>query len=58
MSNWDYKVVEIKPNLVGTLKPQAVQDELAKHGRLGWELVTFSHPPMGTAFAVFKKEQR
>ena len=31
--------MEIKPNLVGQLKAQVVQDELTKLGKLGWELV-------------------
>ena len=56
MSNWDYRVVEIKPNLVGSLKPQVVQDELTKLGRQGWELVAFTQPPMSAAIAVLKKE--
>lgn len=56
MSNWDYRVVELKPNLVGTLKPQMVQEELTKLGRQGWELVTLSQPPMSAAIAVLKKE--
>lgn len=58
MSQWEYKVVEIKPNLVGQLKAQVVQDELSKLGKLGWELVAFTQPPMSGALAIFKKEQR
>jgi hypothetical protein len=58
MSNWEYKVVEIKPNLVGSVKAQAIQDELGKLGKLGWELVAFTHTPMSAALAVFKKEHR
>ncbi|HST43815.1 MAG TPA: DUF4177 domain-containing protein [Luteimonas sp.] len=57
MSNWSYKVVEIKPNFMGSFKPPEVEEELSRHGRAGWELVSFMQGPMTPALAIFKKEQ-
>lgn len=54
---WTYQVIEIKPNWLGSLKPQVVQDELNRLGTQGWELVSVTvGTPMGPAIAVLKKE--
>ena len=55
MSNWSYTVVELKPDLLGRLKPEAVEELLAKHGRIGWELVNVVYAFGTTGLAFFKK---
>lgn len=41
MSNrWQYRVVEVKANLLGQMKSAAVQDALGQLGAQGWELVS------------------
>jgi hypothetical protein len=57
-SRWEYLTVELKPSLWGTLKAEALQEELNRQGRLGWELVNVIVPMQGMASVlVFKREQ-
>lgn len=38
-------------------RPKDIQDELTRHGNLGWELVNLVFaPPLNTALLIFKKE--
>jgi hypothetical protein len=57
---WSYLTVEVKPNLMGIVKAEQIQDELTKQGQLGWELVNaislVSAPPFATSVLIFKKE--
>lgn len=57
---WSYLTVEVKPNLMGIVKAEQIQDELTKQGQLGWELVNaislVSAPPFTTSVPIFKKE--
>lgn len=54
---WNYLVVEIKPSMWGTYKPETLQEELNKHGKQGWELVNITMPtPLATGLLTFKKE--
>ncbi|MET0890310.1 DUF4177 domain-containing protein [Stenotrophomonas sp. SAM-B] len=57
---WSYLTVEVKPNLMGIVKAEQIQDELTKQGQLGWELVNaislVSAPPFTTSVLIFKKE--
>jgi len=59
-ARWTYLTVEIKPNLMGILQAEQIQDALTRHGQLGWELVNVislvSATPFTTAVAIFKKE--
>lgn len=57
-SRWEYLTVELKPSPWGTLKAEALQEELNRQGRLGWELVNVIVPMQGMASVlVFKREQ-
>ena len=55
---WKYLVVEVKTGLMGGFKLEALQEELDKHGRAGWELVNIVHatPTVSSPTLVFKKE--
>ncbi|WP_455948237.1 DUF4177 domain-containing protein [Lelliottia jeotgali] len=54
---WSYLTVEVKPRMMGIVKPKDIQDELTRHGNLGWELVNLVFaPPLNTALLIFKKE--
>jgi len=57
---WSYRTVEVKPNLMGIVKAEQIQDELTKQGQLGWELVNaiglVSASPFTTSVLIFKKE--
>lgn len=54
---WSYLTVEVKPSLMGVVKTKDIQDELTRHGNLGWELVNLVFaPPLNTALLMFKKE--
>lgn len=39
-TRWTYKVVEVKPNLIGHVKSATVQETLNQLGTQGWELVS------------------
>ena len=56
--NWKYLVVEVKTGLMGGFKLEALQEELDKHGRAGWELVNVVHsmPGYSSPTLLFKKE--
>ena len=56
---WKYLVVEVKTGMMGGFKMEALQEELDKHGRAGWELVNVVHafPTMSSPTLIFKKEQ-
>lgn len=56
--HWKYLVVKVPTGLMGGLKPEALQEELDKHGRAGWELVNLIHatPTVASPTLVFKKE--
>lgn len=54
---WSYQVVEFKPSLMGSFKPEAMQAELNRQGNLGWELVNIIvTAPMAPVQMVFKRE--
>ncbi len=53
---WTYKVVEIKPGIMGGFKAEAMEETLNAMGLKGWELVNVAVTgPMMAALAVFKK---
>jgi hypothetical protein len=54
---WNYQTIEIKTGLLNN-RPSvdAIQQELTRHGNLGWELVNIVALPMSPALLVFKKE--
>lgn len=58
-TQWKYLVVELKTTLMGSFKTEALQEELDKQGRLGWELVNVVHatPTVSTPTLIFKKSQ-
>lgn len=54
---WDYQVIEIKPDIFGSIKPDKMQAELKRLGAQGWELVsTHQGSAVTAAIAVFKRE--
>lgn len=55
---WTYLLVEVKTSMAGGFKLDALQEELDKHGRAGWELVNVVHatPTFSAPTLVFKKE--
>ena len=57
-TRWSYLVVEVKTSLMGSFKIDALQEELDKHGRAGWELVNIVHatPTVSSPTLIFKKE--
>lgn len=56
--NWKYLMVEVKTGLMGGFKHEALQEELDKQGRNGWELVNVVHatPTVSSPTLIFKKE--
>ena len=57
---WNYLTIEVKPNLMGIVNAEQIQQELTRQGHLGWELVNaislVSAPPFTTTVLLFKKE--
>jgi len=52
---WEYLTVEVKPGLMG-LRREAIQEELDKAGRNGWELVSLTTLAGAyTALLAFKR---
>ncbi|SEK79299.1 protein of unknown function [Pseudoxanthomonas sp. GM95] len=55
---WSYQTVEVKPTLMGGLKTELIQEELTRHGNLGWELVNvIAAAPMTPVVLIFKRPQ-
>ncbi len=56
-TQWKYLDVELKNTLMGSFKMEALQGELDKHGRLGWEPVNvdYATPLVFTPTLIFKK---
>ncbi|MCW4454905.1 DUF4177 domain-containing protein [Flavobacterium sp. MXW15] len=54
---WKYLVIEAKTGIWGSFKAETLQEELDKHGRLGWELVNVVHatPTLSSPTLIFKK---
>lgn len=57
-TKWNYLVIELKTGLMGGFKLEALQEELDKQGRNGWELVNVVHatPTVSSPTLIFKKE--
>ncbi|WP_083487690.1 DUF4177 domain-containing protein [Pseudoxanthomonas dokdonensis] len=53
---WEYQVIEVKPGMLGGFRADAIQEELTRHGKLGWELVNLVSHPMQMSLLVFKRE--
>ena len=55
---WQYLVVNVETGLMGGFKLEALQEELDKQGRNGWELVNVVHatPTVSSPTLIFKKE--
>ncbi|MDC0744865.1 hypothetical protein [Polyangium mundeleinium] len=57
-SRWSHQLIEWKPSLMGHFKPEAMQEDLHRQGKLGWERVPIIVPaPIAPAMMVFKKAQ-
>lgn len=56
-TQWRYLVVEVKTTMLGSFRPEQLQEELDKHGRLGWELVNMVHatPTVSSPTLLFKR---
>ena len=53
---WQYVTVEVKPTWRG-LDATKIQEQLNRHGQLGWELVNAIYPgTMHPVMLFFKKE--
>ncbi len=57
-TQWKYLVVKVKTGMLGDFKLETLQEELDRHGRLGWELVNVVHatPTISSPTLIFKKE--
>lgn len=57
-TKWNYLVIELKTSLMGGFKLEALQEELDRQGRNGWELVNVVHatPTVSSPTLIFKKE--
>ncbi|HRO63437.1 DUF4177 domain-containing protein [Thermomonas sp.] len=57
-TKWNYLVIELKTGLMGGFKLEALQEELDRQGRNGWELVNVVHatPTVSSPTLIFKKE--
>jgi hypothetical protein len=58
VDRWKYNVARVKANpFTGTLRAEALQEELERHGNQGWELVQIvrSQGGWGCAQLIFKK---
>lgn len=55
---WQYLVLELKTGLMGGFRLEALQEELDRQGRAGWELVNVVHatPTVSSPTLIFKKE--
>lgn len=55
---WKYLVVKLDTSVFGGFKMEALQEELDKHGRAGWELVNVVHsmPGYSSPTLLFKRE--
>ncbi len=55
---WKYLVVKADTGMWGTFTPEDLQEQLDKHGRLGWELVNVVHsmPGYSSPTLIFKRE--
>ncbi|WP_447730727.1 DUF4177 domain-containing protein [Pseudoxanthomonas suwonensis] len=56
-TQWRYLVVEVKTTMLGSFRLEQLQEELDKHGRLGWELVNMVHatPTVSSPTLLFKR---
>lgn len=55
---WSYLAVEVATSLMGGLKTNLLQEELTRHGNLGWELVNvIVATPVKPVVLVFKRPQ-
>ncbi|KAF1702461.1 DUF4177 domain-containing protein [Pseudoxanthomonas suwonensis] len=56
-TQWKYLVVEVKTTMLGSFRLEQLQEELDKHGRLGWELVNMVHatPTVSSPTLLFKR---
>jgi len=56
-TQWRYLAVELKTGMLGGYKVEQLQEELERHGRLGWELVNVIHstPTVASPVLVFKR---
>ena len=53
---WHYKVQEIKPSFLGSIKPAEIEERLQALGMQGWELVNAVHAtPMGPTLLFLKR---
>lgn len=53
---WQYKVQEIKPSFLGSIKPADIEEQLQALGMQGWELVNAVHAtPMGPTLLFLKR---
>jgi len=57
MSKWSYQVVELTTGMLGGVKREAAQDQLAKLGLQGWELVSVVHQGTGYPVLAFVKKE-
>jgi len=54
-TQWQYKVVHLKPGTSGGIRPEDVEDTLDKLGGQGWELVHVHQPAMNLGWLYLKK---
>lgn len=57
MNRWSYQVVELATGMLGGVKQAAAQEQLAKLGLQGWELVSVVHQGTGYPILAFLKKE-
>ena len=56
-SRWNYQIVEIKVQMFGKSLTERAQEELARHGQMGWELVSAVQSNAADSIRLFLKKQ-
>ncbi|QOY62211.1 DUF4177 domain-containing protein [Lysobacter sp. H21R4] len=54
---WSYKVLELKPKLLGGSVTVRLEEELNRLGKLGWELVSVTHMHFLEPIRCFLKKE-
>lgn len=56
-NEWNYQVIELKANWWGAVQKDAAQEQLARLGKQGWELVSVASNGTGyPALAYLKRK--
>jgi L-amino acid N-acyltransferase YncA len=56
-TRWNYQVVEVKVQMFGKALTERAQEELARLGQMGWELVSAVQSNAADSIRLFLKKQ-